>query len=608
MLGLRVHSIRGVLQRQGVDLTQTLTFGELSAQLHRRTRDAHTSFCEYLQTTADADAIHPATLYVSVTLQQGVEDVLETLAEDAAVADTVVWLDVWSCNSHDTSRTFEQWRQFMELAIRSVPRMLVLLSPCHAPTAWRHAWELYDIHCAMRAKKDLVFGMLVSERPAFLQTLHDNPISVVHNMVASIALDECEAVNEHDRQGVLAAIRDQMPALRTYIIRTLCAYLQRAIAQDDCDEALRAQTLGLVYLTEEAEADAETHLLQSFDAWQQRHPSPHLSTLRCQHWLAVAYLSSTDADKKQRGCELMQTCVRDLETLLGDDRSNGVLISTKMHWAHALLAQGKVREAEPWILQCYHACDDTHPYYPIIQLLLGFLYEQNGNNDLAMPLFLSSYQRLTTRHGPNHLDTMTALMRLVDQYYMHKQFDSAERLLLDCDRRQQWMFGKYHHIRIYTLTRLAYVYDRQQQWPLAKIYYGRCVALCDRLRGRNHETTLSFLFALALVYERTEHYATAKRLYQRCYQGRAASLGEEHADTLTAMLGMADMHVALEEDDQAFPWLQQCLAGRRKLLGETHPDTLEVLESLANCRAVSPWTPPVDELTKRSEQLVLTPL
>jgi hypothetical protein len=68
------------------------------------------------------------------------------------------------------------------------------------------------------------------------------------------------------------------------------------------------------------------------------------------------------------------------------------------------------------------------------------------------------------------------------------------------------------------------------------------------------------------------------------------------------------MHVALEEDDQAFPWLQQCLAGRRKLLGETHPDTLEVLESLANCRAVSPWTPPVDELTKRSEQLVLTPL
>lgn len=127
----------------------------------------------------------------------------------AAPADAYFWLDIVVNNQHDApDLPFTWWMTTFKNSIRSIGRVVLVLTPWRRPVALTRAWCLWELYCAAsQGNNDVTLELRLpaSQRPDFVRAL----ISDFEAMADALAVMDAataQATSESDREKIMAAV------------------------------------------------------------------------------------------------------------------------------------------------------------------------------------------------------------------------------------------------------------------------------------------------------------------------------------------------------------------------------------------------------------------
>ncbi|KIM72204.1 hypothetical protein PILCRDRAFT_804162 [Piloderma croceum F 1598] len=268
------------------------------------------------------------------------------------------------------------------------------------------------------------------------------------------------------------------------------------------------------------------------------------------------------------------------------------------HVAVALVCGAYQHVSDPESLTCWARCEMLHPH---IQSLTKWDDEHAvGDFELNRVNFgLAKYLRCRGRYseaetlsvwvlagrekllGPEHPETLLAIIELAITFILQEQFNKAESLLEQALTANEKILGAEHPNTLKTVHNLAWTYSLQRRVSEAETLYGRALAGREKLLGPDHQDTLTTVHNLAIIYDKRGEYSEAEKLYRRSLTGTEKLLGPEHAHTLQTAECLAFTYEHQERYIEAEMLHQRALLGKEKVLGPEHPETLLTVHHLA---------------------------
>ena len=144
------------------------------------------------------------------------------------------------------------------------------------------------------------------------------------------------------------------------------------------------------------------------------------------------------------------------------------------------------------------------------------------------------------------------------------------------------VLGSEHPDTATTYNNMAVVYDVQGDYEKALEYYGKALAIRERVLGSEHPDTASTYNNLGVVYKDQGDYKKALECYGKALAIRERVLGAEHPDTATTYNNMANVYAAQGDYEKALEYYGKALAVRERVLGSEHPDTAQTYNNMAN--------------------------
>ena len=188
--------------------------------------------------------------------------------------------------------------------------------------------------------------------------------------------------------------------------------------------------------------------------------------------------------------------------------------------------------------------------------------EEDGREDVSCGGIIQQYCRGVVAQG----DYAKAL-----EYY-GKALAIRERVL-----------GTEHPSTATTYNNIAGVYQAQGDYAKALEYYGKALAISERVLGTEHPYTAATYNNIAGVYRAQGDYAKALEYYGKALAISERVLGPEHPDTATTYNNIAWVYSAQGDYAKALEYYGKALAIRERVLGKEHPDTATTYNNMAGC-------------------------
>jgi len=120
---------------------------------------------------------------------------------------------------------------------------------------------------------------------------------------------------------------------------------------------------------------------------------------------------------------------------------------------------------------------------------------------------------------------------------------------------------------------IAGVFRAQVDYEKALEYYGKALAISERVLGTEHPDTATTYNDTGRVYYCQDDYARALEYYMKALSIRERVLGSDHPDTATTYNNMALVYDAQGDYEMALEYYVKALSIREQVLGVEHPDT-----------------------------------
>lgn len=131
------------------------------------------------------------------------------------------------------------------------------------------------------------------------------------------------------------------------------------------------------------------------------------------------------------------------------------------------------------------------------------------------------------------------------------------------------------------INNLASVYAEQDDYEKALEYYGKALAIHERVLGTEHPDTASTYNNMANMYCTQGAYNKALRYYRKTVAIRERVLGTEHPDTARTYGNMSNLYAEQGDYDKALEYFEKVQAIFEQVLGTEHPDTAKMYNNIA---------------------------
>jgi serine/threonine protein kinase len=228
--------------------------------------------------------------------------------------------------------------------------------------------------------------------------------------------------------------------------------------------------------------------------------------------------------------------------------------------------------------------ESQFPKQPLVQAeilhTIGLTYLEIGAYEAAIANLTRARDLLQQQVGPDHTDTLTALVNLARAYMSAGKLPEAIPLFEQVRDQRIQKLGPDHRDTLGALNNLAVAYQAAAKFPEA-------IRLLEQVRdtaveklGPDHPDTLCVLNNLATAYLASKKLPEAIRLFEEARRKAVERLGADHPDTLTAGYNLAGAYLAVGKLPEAMPLLEEVRDRRAKTLGPDNPKTLETMNKL----------------------------
>jgi CHAT domain-containing protein/Tfp pilus assembly protein PilF len=213
---------------------------------------------------------------------------------------------------------------------------------------------------------------------------------------------------------------------------------------------------------------------------------------------------------------------------------------------------------------------------------LAELYSAQGAFDKAEPLLVKTLKIRTEILGEKHKNTLISMNNLANLYRAKGRYDLAEPLFLKALSLRVEILGKKHPDTLLSMNNLAGLYTAQGRYELAEPLYKEDLLLSQEVLGEKHPDTLVSLNNLARLYQLQGHYDLAEPLFIKNLQLCKEVFGEKHKNTISSINNLAVLYKTQGRYEVAQPLFEQALQLNKDILGDNHPVTLISMNNLAN--------------------------
>jgi serine/threonine protein kinase/Flp pilus assembly protein TadD len=209
-----------------------------------------------------------------------------------------------------------------------------------------------------------------------------------------------------------------------------------------------------------------------------------------------------------------------------------------------------------------------------IRTTLGETYRNLGLLEEAETHFFRALELYHKALGPEHKDTLVAMVQIAHLYSGQGKFDEAERQYLEVLDLQRRVLGEMHPHTLTSMNNLAGILWRQGRFAEVEPLW--LLVLEARRRSPDVEAwrVATTLNNLGCLYNNLGRYDDSERMHGEALEIRRRDRGEEHPDTLQSIHNLAALYVATGRRDEAIELNRRNLSVRQRVLGDDHPDAL----------------------------------
>ena len=171
---------------------------------------------------------------------------------------------------------------------------------------------------------------------------------------------------------------------------------------------------------------------------------------------------------------------------------------------------------------------------------------------------------------------------LANVYYVQGDYEKALEYYGKALAIHERVLGSEHPDTASTYNNLAIVYHAQGDYEKALEYYGKALAIRERVLGSEHPDTVSTYNNLAVAYDDQGDYEKALEYHGKALAIRERVLGSEHPDTAMTYNNLATVYDDQGDYEKALEYYGKALAIYERVLGSEHPDTSDTYNNMAN--------------------------
>jgi eukaryotic-like serine/threonine-protein kinase len=217
-----------------------------------------------------------------------------------------------------------------------------------------------------------------------------------------------------------------------------------------------------------------------------------------------------------------------------------------------------------------------------LQATIGAVYTSLGLYPQAQVQLETAAATQRALLSQDHVDALTTLDRLADNYWYQGRLEDAEQLYQALVERRRRVLGEEHPDTLRASYDLASTYILQKRWNDAEGLAVRTLNIQRRVLGALHPDTLSSMSNLQAMYFQQRRYSDAEPIAREVLQARRSIFGTGHPATLIAGHNLATILHYLARYDEAERLYLDTIDGKRRVLGKAHPDTANSEEMLSS--------------------------
>ena len=527
------------------------------------------SYVEFLAINEESDfhgnlVTGQATHYVSHAWDSPFSDLVSALdvmisTDNLNPALVFFWIDAFSLHQHEAH--INQRLDDVEIktrdAIKNIDHVVLVLGPWDTHLALNRTWCLWEILCALSAKKHL--EVFLPGKALF--ELHNSLLERFPEVCAALTTinykeTQCSEpsvfqriISAIDSVGEKRATRALEKSMRKWLIRTSSTVLTEMMHHEvskaskgsrvDRKKALRlAEDLGDMLRHTETFKEAEKVCRTALSLREMIYGKDHDSTIVS-----------------------MQNLAQVVQGL-------GNAVEAEVFYRRALVVQEESlgMEDEKTLLSVNN---------------FAVFCQKQGKHHESENLYRRAIEGFEKNDGPHHAHTLLSMHNLASLLQLRKQFPEAEALYRRVLEGRIETLGLKDRLTLQTLNRLGTVcHDLGKSEEAVGIFMCALEGREETL-GPDHRQTLQTVSDLASCLLDGESNEQSKQYFERAMTGRIETLGKHHEDTLRSICDLGACLYQMNDSKESERLQRKALRGREKVLGPDHVDTLRSVSNLA---------------------------
>ncbi|PVF94598.1 TPR-like protein [Serendipita vermifera] len=276
--------------------------------------------------------------------------------------------------------------------------------------------------------------------------------------------------------------------------------------------------------------------------------------------------------------KIEERVLEDYRRTMGEDHPDCIRLIGRIANNYSLM--GKPKEAlshgEEALRLSIQVLGQEHPHTKSLEEAVE-LYQTKAtaHDEMDEDLALASCERALPGQqsvGPNHIDTLTTMSRLLKIYLSLGRYEQIETMAQSKIRDLcEESLSKVHPVTLYARKNLALFYSNVKEAQTAYSLSKDVVSTTREILGHSHPTTLSASMDMATYLGNTGDLNGAIKVEEDLVETCKRDLGEEHPDTIRLMSHLAGHYSELGQMDQALELGQKAFRLSTRFLAVNHP-------------------------------------
>lgn len=204
---------------------------------------------------------------------------------------------------------------------------------------------------------------------------------------------------------------------------------------------------------------------------------------------------------------------------------------------------------------------------------LGLLHYNRGEFVAALPLFQEVMSSCTSVRGPEHPDTIEALINVGAVQLASRNSNVAAKIFRDALARSVRSLGKLHTITAKCLNNIAATLRYEQNYEEAIGLLRDVLRINQQLLGPEHPEVAANLMNLAFFEMTTDKLEDSERHYREALEINVRIHGEEHPVVATSCINLGGVLREQKAYEQAEAMYRRAARIRRRIFGPDHIHT-----------------------------------